>query len=94
MQVEEQKEEQKEESVAQPEVTEEATEEIELEYTTRSDYISAAYFAISSVEGIDTQIMSKEDAKRIKRIIRKSIMIIDDCIGEMYNELYEDDTED
>lgn len=94
MQVEEQQEEQKEEPVAQPEVTEEATEEIELEYTTRSDYISAAYFAISSVEGIDTQIMSKEDAKRIKRIIRKSIMIIDDCIGEMYNELYEDDTED
>lgn len=94
MKVEEQKEEQKEEPVAQPEVTEEATEEIELEYTTRSDYISAAYFAISSVEGIDTQIMSKEDAKRIKRIIRKSIMIIDDCIGEMYNELYEDDTED
>lgn len=92
-------EEQKEEPVAQPEevieqAAEELTEEIELEYTTRSDYISAAYFAISSVEGIDTQIMSKEDAKRIKRIMRKSIMIIDDCIGEMYNELYEDDTED
>lgn len=72
----------------------EEQQEIDVEYTTRADYISAAYFAISSVEGIDTQIMSKEDAKRIKRIIRKSIMIIDDCITEMFDELYENDTED
>lgn len=92
MQVEETNEQVPELPVEVP--AEEVAEEIELEYTTRSDYISAAYFAISSVEGIDTQIMSKEDAKRIKRIIRKSIMIIDDCIGEMYNELYEDDTDD
>ena len=81
-----------EEKIEQP--AEELVEEVEVEYTTRGDYISAAYFAISSVEGIDTQIMSKEDAKRIKRIIRKSIMIIDDCITEMYNELYEDDAEE
>lgn len=81
-----------EEKIEQP--AEELVEEVGIEYTTRSDYISAAYFAISSVEGIDTQIMSKEDAKRIKRIIRKSIMIIDDCISEMYDELYEEDAEE
>lgn len=80
------------EKIEQP--AEELIEEVGIEYTTRSDYISAAYFAISSVEGIDTQIMSKEDAKRIKRIIRKSIMIIDDCISEMYDELYDDDAEE
>jgi hypothetical protein len=88
-------EEQKEEPVALPEVqTEEIEDEISIEYTTRSDYISAAYFAISSIEGIDTGIMTKEDAKRIKRIMRKSLMIIDDCITEMYDELFEDDNED
>ncbi len=88
-------EEQKEEPVALPEVqTEELEDEISIEYTTRSDYISAAYFAISSIEGIDTGIMTKEDAKRIKRIMRKSLMIIDDCITEMYDELFEDDNED
>lgn len=92
MQVEETNEQPIEQPIEQP--AEELVEEVEVEYTTRSDYISAAYFAISSVEGIDTQIMSKEDAKRIKRIIRKSIMIIDDCITEMYNELYEDDAEE
>ena len=92
MQVEQTNEQPIEQPIEQP--AEELVEEVEIEYTTRSDYISAAYFAISSVEGIDTQIMSKEDAKRIKRIIRKSIMIIDDCISEMYDELYEDDAEE
>jgi hypothetical protein len=73
---------------------EELADEIGIEYTTRSDYISAAYFAIASVEGIDTGIMSKEDAKRIKRIMKKSLMIIDDCITEMYDELYENDEDE
>jgi len=71
----------------------ELEDEIEVETTTRSDYITAAYFAISSVEGMDTQIMSREDSKRIKRIIRKSIKIIDDCISEMHDELFEEDEE-
>ena len=65
-----------------------------VEFTTRSEYIQCAYFAMSAVEGIDTAIMTKEDEKRIKRIIRKSIMIIDDCITELYDELYEDDEDD
>ena len=68
--------------------------EIEVEYTSRAEYISSAYSAISAVEGMDTQIMSKEDAKRVKRIIRKSLMIIDDCITEMYDELYEKDEDE
>jgi len=71
----------------------ELEDEIEVETTTRSDYITAAYFAISSVESMDTQIMTREDSKRIKRIIRKSIKIIDDCIGEMHDELFEEDEE-
>jgi len=82
------------EQTAQPEVQTEIEEEIEFETTSRADYITSAYFAISSVEGLDTQIMSKEDAKRVKRILRKSLMIIDDCITEMFDELYENDTED
>ena len=72
----------------------EIEEDVELEYTTRTDYITCAYSAISAVEGMDTQIMSKEDAKRIKRIIRKSLMIIDDCITEMYDELFERNEEE
>jgi hypothetical protein len=73
---------------------EEEIGEIEVEYTSRAEYISSAYSAISAVEGMDTQIMSKEDAKRVRRIIRKSLMIIDDCITEMYDELYEKDEDE
>ena len=79
--------------VVNEELEEELEEEVEVETTTRSDYITAAYFAISSVEGMDTQIMTREDSKRIKRIIRKSIKIIDDCISEMHDELFEEDEE-
>ncbi len=69
-------------------------EEIEVELTTRAEYIQSAYFAISSVESLDTGIMTKEDARRIKRIIRRSIEIIDDCIQELHNEIYEDDSDE
>jgi hypothetical protein len=82
------------ETIAEPELVEEVVEELEYEPTTRTDYISSAYFAISSVEAFDTALMSKEDSKRIKRIIRKSIRIIDECINELHDEIFEDDPED
>lgn len=78
--------------VIQEEVNE-ISEEIDVEYTTRVDYISAAFYSISAVEGIDLLMMSKEDAKKIKRILKKSVRIIDSCISEMYDELFEEDEE-
>ena len=78
--------------VIQEEVNE-VGEEIDLEYTTRVDYISAAFYSISAVEGIDLLMMSKQDAKKIKRILKKSVRIIDSCISEMYDELFEEDEE-
>lgn len=65
-----------------------------IEFTTSGEYINSAYFALSAVEDIDTAIISKEDEKRIKRIKRKAIKIIDICISEMYDELFENDEED
>jgi len=76
------------------EIEEDIADETAFEYTTRESYISSAYFAISSVEAIDTELLSKEDARRIKRIMKKSIKIIDDCISEMYGELFDDEVED
>jgi hypothetical protein len=73
------------------EIEQEQIPELDVEYTTRADYIGCAYYAISSVKGLDTGIMTKEDAKRIKRILRKSLRIIDDCINEMHDELFEDE---
>lgn len=70
-------------------------EEIEMvmEYTHAIEYIQAAYFALSSVDDIDVAIMNKSDEQRIKRIRRKSIRIIDECLNDMYSELFDDDEE-
>jgi hypothetical protein len=71
----------------------EELEEAAVEFTTREDYIGCAYNAISAVEGLDTGMMNKTDALRVKRIIRKSLRIIDECVNEMYDELFEDEEE-
>lgn len=85
----------KENLTSEPEVdTAEMFEDGMVEFTSAGEYINSAYFALSAVEDIDTAIISKEDEKRIKRIKRKSIKIIDICITEMYDELFENDEED
>lgn len=69
-------------------------EEGMVEFTTAADYITSAYFAISSIDDIDTALCSKEDEKRVKRIKRKAIKIIDICLSEMYDELFENDDDE
>lgn len=81
-------------TVEPPKQEAEMFEEGMVEFTSAGEYINSAYFALSAVEDIDTAIISKEDEKRIKRIKRKSIKIIDICITEMYDELFENDEED
>ncbi len=66
--------------------------EVEFETTTRTDYINAATTAINALDTMDT--MTNEDAKRKKRIIRKSLKIIDNIISEMHDEIFESDEED
>jgi len=76
----------------------ETPEEVEgiIEFTTREEYISGAFYSISAVDGMDELLMSKEDARRIRRIRRKCLRIIDECVNEMFDELFEidEDNED
>jgi hypothetical protein len=69
-------------------------ESLEVEYTTRIDYISAAFYSISAVEGIDLLLLTKEESRKIKRILKKSVRIIDSCISEMYDELFDEDKDE
>jgi hypothetical protein len=71
----------------------ELEESFEFEYTTRMDYVSCAYYSISAVEGIDLLLLTKDEARKIKKIIKKSIRIIESCISEMHYELFEDEEE-
>jgi len=73
---------------------EEGVEDMYFETTSDLEYIQAAYFALSSVEDIDTAIMSKSDEARVKRIKRKSLVIIDECLKTLYDEIIEDDPAD
>ena len=69
-------------------------ESLEVEYTTRIDYISAAFYSISAVEGIDLLLLTKEESRKIKRILKKSVRIIESCISEMYDEIFDEDKDE
>lgn len=80
-----------EEKEPTPEEIKDIEENFEFEYTTRTDYVSCAYYSISAVEGIDLLLLTKDEARKIKKIIKKSIRIIESCINEMHDELFEDE---
>ena len=65
-------------------------DEFEVETTSRTEYISSAYYAIAAVSELDTSLMSTEDRQRKKNILRKSLRIIDNIISELDGELFEE----
>jgi hypothetical protein len=84
----------KEELTTMDEAYEPLEETAEFETTSRSEYISAAYYAIAAVSELDTEIMHPEDRKRKRDIMRKSLRIIDNIISELDGELFEEYDED
>ena len=68
--------------------------EIQVEFTTREEYIGCAYSALLSVADLDTGLMNKVNQNRIKRIRRMCLRILDDCVKEMHDELFETEEED
>ena len=77
------------------EQTEEAEEtEFIVEETSRAEYIASSYNSILAVADFDTEMMSEKDAQRVKRIKLKALRIIDECISEMYDEMFEDEEEE
>jgi len=74
--------------------TEENELDLQVDFTTSHDYISSAFQALNAVDDFDTALLSKSDEMRIKRIRRKSLLIIESCINELYSELFESEDED
>lgn len=62
--------------------------EVVVEFTTREDYISSCFYALSSIECVDTDIMPEAGKQRIKRMRKRCLTILDDLVKEMYDELY------
>lgn len=63
--------------------------ELEIEYTTREEYIGCAYSAMLAVSDIDTGLLNKVEQNRVRRIRRMCLRILDDCVKEMHDELFE-----
>jgi|APCry1669189034_1035192.scaffolds.fasta_scaffold57161_3 hypothetical protein len=75
------------------EETEEVGEEMEyeVEFTTRAEAVHSACAAIGACQDFDLGLLNPTQARRIKRIKRKSLRIIDVYIGEIYDEMFEDE---
>lgn len=56
---------------------------------TRYEIISMCNQALSSVEGFDIGMISKEDSFKVKEIKRKCLALIDLQIGMLYDENFE-----
>ena len=69
-------------------------EEIEYEEADRrSEIVGMCVGAIEAFESIDLSLMPKNMESRKKRTIRRSLIIIDDIIGQLYTELNEQESE-
>jgi hypothetical protein len=69
---------------------EEIFENMEFEQCdTRYEIISMCNQALSSVEGFDIGMISKEDSFKVKEIKRKCLALIDLHIGMIYDENFE-----
>lgn len=64
-------------------------EEGYVEFTTREEYIGCAFNAIMAVSDMDVGLLNKVEQNRIKRIRRMCLRILDDCVKEMHDELFE-----
>jgi hypothetical protein len=68
-------------------------EEAEFETTTQSELISCSFYAISSVVDLDTAMMGKLEQAMVKRIIKRSLRLIDTCIKDLYDVEFGEDGE-
>jgi hypothetical protein len=75
------------------EIIGEDSTEVEVEFTTREEYIGCAYSALVAVSDLDPGLMNKIDQNRIRRIRRMCLRILDDCVKEMHDELFDNEEE-
>ena len=59
--------------------------------TTGYEFIHSAVVSLSAMQQLDLELINandNEEGERIKRIMKRSIRIIDICIAQMHNELF------
>lgn len=74
--------------------TEELEHEVIYEELHWSEVLQAVLAAFSCIEDIDPELASPMDKKRIKRIKRKGLRLVDVGISEIYAEKFDTDDND
>ena len=80
-----------------PDEKKEAEEQMEIIYESVPpvEYIQAAYFSLAAVDNIDVELITREEAKRIRKIKKMSIELIYESISSLHSDFFEqDETED
>jgi hypothetical protein len=63
-----------------------------VEFTTNEQYLSACFYAICAVSELDP--MTADGKAMKKRILNRTFKIVDLCVGEMYEELFDPEKDD
>lgn len=80
-------------NMAEDLLPEEEANEAEFETTTHRELISCSFYAISAVVDLDTAMMGKLEQAMVKRIIKRSLRLIDTCIKDLYDVEFGEDGE-
>jgi len=74
------------------EISPEEVEKSIVEFTTREEYIGCCHNALTAVDSFNS--MTAADTARVRRIQRKCLRILDELVGEMYDELIDKENDE
>ena len=71
------------------------TEDEQVEFVYESvppvEYIQAAYFSLAAVDNIDEQMITREEAKRVRKIKKMAIELIYESISSLHSDFFEEE---
>jgi len=59
-----------------------------------AEYIQAAYFSLAAVDNIDVELVTREEAKRIRKIKKMAIELIYESISSLHSDFFEEEESD
>ena len=71
------------------------TEDEQVEFVYESvppvEYIQAAYFSLAAVDNIDVELVTREEAKRVRKIKKMAIELIYESISSLHSDFFEEE---
>jgi len=64
------------------------TEAVWIDPTTETEFITSAANAIDAVQAVDTALLPEQYERLKRRVIKRSLRLIDAAIGNLYDEMF------